>query len=312
MSRSLLFALTLTACVDGPGVSEALEGGDPYMRLTCPDPLMHVFPVGDDHNIGYDHASCGTGTCQISCPDAHANSDWGGSHHGIDIFAYQGAPLVAVADTEVVAVGEVSSTSGLRVRLRDACGWEYYYGHMDEAFVAVGQHLHAGQLIGTMGWTGTSSTHLHFNVSPDGSYYDDINPFDLLLRTSGTACASAPEAEPAPVADCGQVTGTTVLAGHDALSSCDGRFQLVQQGDGNLVLYRAGAALWHAGTHGNPGATAVMQEDGNLVVYASNGAALWSSGTHGHAGAVLSVQDDGNLVIYDRGVAIWNTGTHGH
>ena len=121
-------------------------------------PQMWVFPVDAPHNIGYDHASCGSGTCAISCPDDHANSDWGGSHHGIDVFAFHRAPLVAVADAEVVAVGTVSATSGLRVRLRDACGWEYYYGHTDEAVVSVGQHVAAGELVAYMGATGTGST----------------------------------------------------------------------------------------------------------------------------------------------------------
>lgn len=148
---------------------------------------MTVFPVKAQHNIGWDR-SCASGTCPISCPDTHANSDWGGDHHGIDVFAFQRAPLVAVADGTIVAVGTVSATSGLRVRLRDACGWEYYYGHMDAATVTRGQTVKAGQLLGYMGRTGAASTHLHFNVSPDGQYSNDINPFDLLKFTSGTAC----------------------------------------------------------------------------------------------------------------------------
>ena len=73
---------------------------------SCAPQMVH-FPVGDAHNIGYDHASCGSGTCDISCPDDNANSDWGGRHHGIDIFAYQGAPLTAVATGEIVAVGTI-------------------------------------------------------------------------------------------------------------------------------------------------------------------------------------------------------------
>ena len=318
MTRSLLFVTVFAAC--GPVPVDVADPLDPALaaeRVTC-DPLMHVFPVGDAHNIGYDHASCGTGTCRISCPDAHANSDWGGAHHGIDVFAYQGAPLVAVADATVVAVGTVSSTSGLRVRIRDACGWEYYYGHMDRADVVVGQSVRAGDVIGTMGRTGTASTHLHFNVSPDGMYYSDINPFELLRDTSPTACEPAPEPEPEPepepVSGCGVVGGTTLFEAGDTLSSCDGRFTLIQQTDGNLVLYKAGGlALWSSETWGRPGAAAVMQGDGNLVVYDAGWRALWSSGTHGNPGAVLAVQDDGNLVIYSpTGRALWHTGTHGH
>jgi murein DD-endopeptidase MepM/ murein hydrolase activator NlpD len=174
---------------DGAG-DETTTGGAQLEPPPCPDPQMVHFPVGAEHNIGYDNGSCGTGTCEISCPDIHANSDWNGAagHHGIDIFAFYQAELAAVADAEVVAVGVVSDTSGLRVRLRDACGWEYYYGHLDEAFVSVGQTLVAGEPIGSMGATGTQSVHLHFNVSFDGSYSDDIDPFDLLAATSPTAC----------------------------------------------------------------------------------------------------------------------------
>jgi hypothetical protein len=300
--------------------ASVLTERDPLERVTC-DPLMNHFPVADVHNIGYDHASCGTGTCETSCPDVHANSDWGGAHRGIDIFAYQGAPLAAVVDGTIERVGVVSATSGLRVRLRDACGWEYYYGHLDEAYVQEGQFVSAGQIIGTMGRTGTSSTHLHFNVSPDGAYSNDIDPIHLLVATSPSACSqptpALPEPPPPPAPPvapglCGLVGPNTTLGVNAPVSSCDGRFSLVMQGDGNLVLYGPSGALWHTNTHGHAGATAVFQGDGNLVVYGVWGQPLWHSGTHGHPGSFLSVQDDGNLVVYSSNVTpLWATGTHG-
>ncbi len=312
MVRSLVpFALLVavgceTTYVAPPSAEELAD------REAACDPEMEVFPVGDAHNIGYDHASCGTGTCEISCPDENANSDWGGDHHGIDIFAYQRAPLVAVADGQIVAVGTPSSTSGLRVRLQDACGWQYYYGHMDEAVVSVGQWVQAGDLVGYMGRTGTASTHLHFNLSPWGEYSNDIDPFDWLDATSPTACGAEPEAPPPPpppAEGCGFLGPNEGLGVNESVVSCDGRFVFVMQGDGNLVLYQGSRALWNTGTHGNAGATAVMQGDGNLVVYSPSGRALWHAGTHGHPGAALAVQDDGNTVIYDRGRALWSTGT---
>ncbi len=84
-------------------------------------------------------------------------------------------------------------------------------------------------------------------------------------------------------------------------------YRLVMQGDGNLVVYKGGTALWSSGTAGNVGANAVMQGDGNLVVYRSSGKAIWSSGTGHHPGAILDMQDDGNLVIYSNGTAIWSS-----
>jgi hypothetical protein len=89
------------------------------------------------------------------------------------------------------------------------------------------------------------------------------------------------------------------------LLSPDHEYQLIMQGEGNLVLYHEGKALWDSSTWGNPGAYAVMQADGNFVVYSSS-TALWSSGTAGYPGAYIVLQDDSNLVIYQGGTAIWD------
>lgn len=58
----------------------------------------------------------------------------------------------------------------------------------------------------------------------------------------------------------------------------------------NLVLYRKrdGATLWTSNTSGHPGAYALLQDDGNFVVYRSGGSptkggALWSTGTYKNA-----------------------------
>ncbi|MGH3380912.1 MAG: hypothetical protein ACRDP6_39870 [Actinoallomurus sp.] len=80
--------------------------------------------------------------------------------------------------------------------------------------------------------------------------------------------------------------------------SLNGAYTLLQQTDGNLVLYRGKTPLWSTETGRHPGAYAVMQTDGNLVVYTKDKKALWHSNTSGHPGAALAVQDDGNLVIY--------------
>lgn len=83
-------------------------------------------------------------------------------------------------------------------------------------------------------------------------------------------------------------------------------------GDGNLVLYDAKnnptlTALWSTGTFGNANAFAVLQADGNLVVFNSTGTtALWNSGSHGTGLYTLAVQDDGNLVMYQK---VWDTNT---
>jgi hypothetical protein len=115
--------------------------------------------------------------------------------------------------------------------------------------------------------------------------------------------------------------GEELTAGH-SISSASVR--LVMQADGNLVAYLRTSAypgapavpLWSTGTSGHPGAYALMQPDGNLVLYRAGGGpatggALWSTGTFGHPGAHTVLQDDGNLVTYSpTGTALWSTGTY--
>ena len=114
--------------------------------------------------------------------------------------------------------------------------------------------------------------------------------------------------QPPPV--CGVLpSGQQLLAG-ESLWSCDGRFHLAMQSDGNLVLYQANGPIWATGTNGRGGVKARMQTDGNLVVYTSGGTAIWASNTNGHSGAYAAVQNDGNFVVYSSGgTALWASGT---
>ena len=65
--------------------------------------------------------------------------------------------------------------------------------------------------------------------------------------------------------------------------------------------------LWSSGTSGTPPGRAILQLDGNLVVYDAHGSTRWSSGTSGNRNASLAVQDDGNLVIVSwDGRSIWD------
>lgn len=140
-----------------------------------------------------------------------------------------------------------------------------------------------------------------------------------VTQTSLPPASSPPPPAPAPPppapapapADCGALPSGASLAPGQSRSSCDGRFTFVHQGDGNVVLYQNGAAIWSTGTHGNATETLAMQGDGNLVLYRPGGQPLWHTSTNGHAGARLAIQDDGNVVLYAGATALWSTGTHG-
>lgn len=99
---------------------------------------------------------------------------------------------------------------------------------------------------------------------------------------------------------------------HAVHSSPDGRFQLKLRPGGDLWLTTSWAPdqpYWSSGTGGSNADAAVMQGDGNFVLY-RNGVAVWSTGTSGNPGSVLMLQDDGNLVVYAPGnVARWNSQT---
>lgn len=123
-----------------------------------------------------------------------------------------------------------------------------------------------------------------------------------------------PDLVNAPSVSSNQVSltsGQTLSAG-DMLSN-NSQTTLVQQDDGNLVMYDAlGKSLWSTGTSGNPGAYSIMQPGGNLVVYSSTGTALWASATGGNNGSNTMLQEDGNLLINNSaGTPIWANGTFG-
>jgi hypothetical protein len=94
-------------------------------------------------------------------------------------------------------------------------------------------------------------------------------------------------------------TGRRLFPGQ-SISSRNGRFRLLYRADGNLVLDddEARETVWSADTQSPTPGMAIMQLDGNLVVYDRDGHVRWSSGTFGNRNAYLGVEDDGNLVIY--------------
>jgi len=120
----------------------------------------------------------------------------------------------------------------------------------------------------------------------------------VLLASMLAVMVAGFGASPASAAGPALGTGQTLASG-DRMTSPDGRFALVMQGDGNLVLYGPSGVGWSSRTNGQNGAYLVMQGDGNLVMY-RNGAAIFATGTRGN-NAVLELQNDGNAVVYKEG-----------
>ncbi len=113
----------------------------------------------------------------------------GGWHHGDDVFAALGSPLLAVANGTVFAVGW-NRVGGWRLWLRDDEGNEFYYAHLS-AYSPLGVNgaiVHAGDVLGFLGNSGDAlgtPYHLHFEVHPVGllglGYDGAVDPTSYLL-----------------------------------------------------------------------------------------------------------------------------------
>jgi hypothetical protein len=118
---------------------------------------------------------------------------------------------------------------------------------------------------------------------------------------AATIYGGATAATPAPAT---RSNDTLQPGGHllpgQALLSSNGRYRLVYQGDGNLVLYDdiERSASWSSGTAGLSTGQVVMQTDGNFVIYDGSSRPRWMSGTAPNANTRLVLQSDGNLVVY--------------
>ncbi len=109
---------------------------------------------------------------------------------------------------------------------------------------------------------------------------------------------------------CGtMLQGEALQPGH-ALTSCNGLFALRMDSSGGLAVFSAWGITWQSYTFGTNAQLAIMQGDGNFVLYDGLAAqAFWWTGSNGYPGAYLVMQDDGNLVVYSaEGTAVWASG----
>ncbi len=135
---------------------------------------------------------------------------------------------------------------------------------------------------------------------PNGSTPDGIG--DACQSIDGVARTSFVQPPPPlTLPGCGLLPSGQSLTPGQAVASCDGRFRLVHQTDGNVVLYdivHGFRPIFNTGTFDKATSLLIMQTDGNLVLYSPSFEPLYNTGTFGNPGARLAVQDDGNLVIY--------------
>jgi murein DD-endopeptidase MepM/ murein hydrolase activator NlpD len=165
-------------------VTPPLEGG-PY-----------VFPVTGEPVWGDSYG-------------APRNEVAGGWHHGDDIVAMLGTPVVAVADGTLNRVGW-DRLGGWGLWLRDRAGDEFYYAHLSgySKLALLSSQVRAGEVIGFIGNTGDAFTtipHLHFEVHPRGllqlGYDGAVDPTTYLRswRHVRTVVVGRPFHPPLPI-----------------------------------------------------------------------------------------------------------------
>lgn len=123
------------------------------------------------------------------------------SHAGVDIFAAEGTPLVAV-DDGAVRFGN-DPLGGLVANLTTTDGARYYYAHL-RAFEGAPRTVRAGEVIGYVGRTGNAATtqpHVHFEVHPCGRGYPGcpVNPSPLVNPAPRADLRSSPSASYSPL-----------------------------------------------------------------------------------------------------------------
>lgn len=110
-----------------------------------------------------------------------AGRDGGRRHQGIDIFAPRGTPVRSTTEGVIESKG-MRGLGGLVVAVIGPGGYRHYYAHLEDvAAQAVGEWVHAGEIIGYVGNSGNaavSSPHLHYGIYTPGGRA--VNPYTFL------------------------------------------------------------------------------------------------------------------------------------
>lgn len=100
---------------------------------------------------------------------------WSSYHTGLDFNGNTGDPIKAIANGVITSTGYDGAYGNKTVLTLDD-GTEIWFCHQTEIYVAVGETVTAGEVIGTVGTTGNvTGSHLHVEVRPGGG--DPVDPY---------------------------------------------------------------------------------------------------------------------------------------
>jgi len=110
-------------------------------------------------------------------------------HNGIDYAAPEGKPIMSPVSGKVVRA-KYDSTYGNQVQVVDEKGNNHQFAHMSKMLVKVGDTVKAGQTVGLVGTTGSSTgNHLHYTVSQGAknSYKNTYDPNEYFRKVYAPA-----------------------------------------------------------------------------------------------------------------------------
>lgn len=138
---------------------------------------------------------CSIGTQSAMAEDLPVTSKYGWRYHpiegqykfhaGVDLGYEYGAGVPALFDGEVVAAGDYGDGYGKQVMLYHSSSDTYTkYCHMSSIYVAYGEYVNQGNIIGAVGSSGVSTgphLHLEYIVRGGNGAYEFCDPLTLWL-----------------------------------------------------------------------------------------------------------------------------------
>lgn len=259
----------------------------------------------------------GVGTIRGIVHDPANQYAGGGSWNGVGNATFRGSDTLTTGQ-QLHANEYIMSNDGIFVLIMQSDGNLVIYGPGRRAYWASDTGGHPGAFLGVQSdgniviydggralWATNTNVAQRFAMQEDGNLV-------AYTATGGPVWASntgQPGAVPIFKGGDALATGQT-LSSTQYIRSSNRRYFAMMQGDGNLVLYEPGyMPYWASNTGGHPGAFLAMQSDGNIVIY-DGGTPLW--GTNTSSAQYLPMQTDGNLVAYDSsGAPVWASNTGG-
>ncbi len=154
------------------------------------------------------------------------------------------------------------------------------------------------------GTPGRGNSNSFFMIRDDGN---------VVISTDGQIVWSSETGPKIPMGKTkDRINGGDRLLRGEMITSPNGKFKLVFQGDSNFVLYEGSTAKWASGSgisYGGGEGWVQLEKEGNMAIIVDD-SVKWSTCTHyrrNPGDTALGLQDNGVAVLKLDGIIIWST-----